>query len=64
MHTSAKIETAADNAIPLAWNCVCLQQKQYGRQVKSTHGQLENNGASTPVLFSPWSYVPNMVCPV
>ena len=49
-----QIETAANNAIPLAWNCVCLQQKQYGRQVKSTHGQLENNAASTPVLYPPW----------
>ena len=30
-------------------------EKQHGRQLKSTHGQLEKNAASTPVLYSPWS---------
>ena len=29
-------------------------EKQYGGLVRSTHGLIENNGASTPVLFSPW----------
>ena len=55
---ASQIVTSAsliNDAIPLVWNGVCLQQKQYGRQVKSSHGQFENNGASTPVLFSPWS---------
>ena len=28
-------------------------EKQYGSLVRSTHGLIENNGASTPVLFSP-----------
>ena len=38
----------------LASNRLCLQKKQDGRQVKYADGQIENNGASTPVLFSPW----------
>ena len=37
----------------LVSNRVCLQEKQDGRQVKYADGQIENNGASTPVLFSP-----------
>ena len=32
---------------------VCLQKKQDGRRGKNADGQIENNGASTPVLFSP-----------
>ena len=39
----------------LASNRLCLQKKQDGRQVKYADGQIENNGASTPVLISPWS---------
>ena len=34
-------------------------KKQYGSQVKSAHGQFENNAASTPVLYSPWLYQAN-----
>ena len=37
-----------------SWNELCLfTEKQDGRRVKFADGQIENNGASTPVLFSP-----------
>ena len=31
-----------------------MTEKQYGGLVRSTHGLIENNAASTPVLYSPW----------
>ena len=34
-------------------NYVCLQKKQDGRRGKNADGQIENNGASTPVIISP-----------
>ena len=41
------------SSMVLVSNRVCLQKKKDGRQVKYADGQIENNSASTPVLFLP-----------